>query len=258
MIREFQDDLFDQIASVVYAHEGFVEKFIGDAVVALFGAPLTHEDDPERALRTALAMRERMEGINDRWVDRLGQTLELHIGVNSGPVVAGQIAADRGGAYSVTGDTVNTASRLQVAAKPGQILVSQSTQRLAREAFDFRRLKAIKVQGKRDPVTVFELQRARLFPGQGRGVQGLAAAMVGRSSEFAQLQHVTEQLTGRPRAGRDRHRRGRHWEVAADGRVASVPGQGHSLAGGALVLRQHRGAVRAVRRPEPRYAGDYR
>ena len=94
LIREFQDDLFDQIASVVYAHEGFVEKFVGDAVVALFGAPLTHEDDPERALRTALAMRERMEGISDRWVDRLGQMLELHIGVNSGPVVAGQIAAD--------------------------------------------------------------------------------------------------------------------------------------------------------------------
>ena len=100
-------------------------------------------------------------------------------------MVAGQIAADRGGAYSVTGDTVNTASRLQVAAKPGQILVSQNTQRLAREAFDFRRLKPIKVQGKRDPVTVFELERARLFPGQGRGVQGLAAAMVGRSLEFA-------------------------------------------------------------------------
>ena len=91
LIREFQNDLFDEIASVVYAHEGFVEKFVGDAVVALFGAPLTHEDDPERALRTALTMRDRMEGINERWVDRLGQTLELHIGVNSGPVVAGQI-----------------------------------------------------------------------------------------------------------------------------------------------------------------------
>ena len=195
VIREFQDDLFDEIASVVYAHEGFVEKFVGDAVVALFGAPLTHEDDPERALRTALAMRERMEGINERWVDRLGQMLELHIGINSGPVVAGQIGGERGGAYSVTGDTINTASRLQDAAKPGQILVSQSTYRLAQEAFDFRRLKAIRVRGKRDAVTVFELQRARLFPGQGRGVRGLDSPLVGRDRELEQLKRVTEELT---------------------------------------------------------------
>ena len=195
VIREFQDDLFDEIASVVYAHEGFVEKFVGDAVVALFGAPLTHEDDPERALRTALAMRERMEGINERWVDRLGQMLELHIGINSGPVVAGQIGGERGGAYSVTGDTINTASRLQDAAKPGQILVSQSTHRLAEDAFDFRRLKAIRVRGKRDAVTVFELQRARLFPGQGRGVRGLDAPLVGRERELEQLKRVTEELT---------------------------------------------------------------
>ena len=135
--------------------------------MAVFGAPLTHEDDPERALRAALAIRERMEGISERWGDRLGrQMLELHIGLNSGPVVAGEIGPKQGGAYSVTGDTVNTASRLMDAAKPGQILVSQRTQRLAQEAFDFRRLKPIKVQGKRDAVTVFELQRARLFPGQ--------------------------------------------------------------------------------------------
>lgn len=194
LIREFVNDLFDEIASVVYAHEGFVEKFVGDAVVAVFGAPLTHEDDPERALRAALAIRERMEAINERWVDRLGQVLELHIGISSGPVVAGQIGPERGGAYSVTGDTINTASRLQDAAKPSQILVAQSTHRLAREAFDFRRLKPIKVQGKRDPVTVFELQRARLFPGQGRGLRGLTAPLVGRRREFEQLHQVTEGL----------------------------------------------------------------
>ena len=84
LIREFQDDLFDEIASVVYAHEGFVEKFVGDAVVALFGAPLTHEDDPERALRTALRCASGWKGINERWVDRLGQMLELHIGSTAG------------------------------------------------------------------------------------------------------------------------------------------------------------------------------
>ena len=241
VIREFQDDLFDEIASVVYAHEGFVEKFVGDAVVALFGAPLTHEDDPERALRTALAMRERMEGINDRWVERLGQSLELHIGINSGPVVAGQIGGERGGAYSVTGDTINTASRLQDAAKPGQILVSQSTHRLAQEAFDFQRLKPIRVRGKRDAVTVFELQRAKLFPGQGRGVRGLDAPLVGRESELEQLKHVTQELTaGRGQvaivageAGIGKSRLMAEWQRSLDKGVRYL--EGRSYAGATAV-----------------------
>jgi class 3 adenylate cyclase/tetratricopeptide (TPR) repeat protein len=196
IIREFQGDLFDQIASVVYAHEGFVEKFVGDAVVAIFGAPLTHEDDPERALRAALAMRERMNGINERWMDKLGQSMHLHIGVNSGPVVAGQIESERGGGYSVTGDTINTASRLQTAAKPSQILVTLNTYRLAREAFAFRRLRPIHVRGKREAVSVYELRRAKLYPGTSRGVSGLRSPMVGRRAELETLRRVTDGLKG--------------------------------------------------------------
>ena len=165
IIREFQDDLFDEIASVVYAYEGFVEKFVGDAVVSIFGAPLAHENDPERALRAALGMRERMEGINERWLEQLGQPMSLHIGINSGPVVAGQIGSDRGGAYAVTGDTINAASRLQNAALPGQILVSLNTYRLTHEAFTFRRLKPITVKGKRrSAFEVLSLSRPASWP----------------------------------------------------------------------------------------------
>jgi class 3 adenylate cyclase/tetratricopeptide (TPR) repeat protein len=194
VIREFQDDLFDEIASVVYAHEGFVEKFVGDAVLAIFGAPLTHEDDPERALRAALAMRERMHGINERWDVRLGESLQLHIGVNSGPAVAGEIDPEHGGGYSVTGDTINTASRLLSAAGPGQILVSGTTYRLAHEAFTFRRMKSIRVRGKRAPVAAHELVRAKLYPGSGRGVHGLNAPIVGRANEVAKLKEVAREL----------------------------------------------------------------
>jgi len=194
IIREFQDDLFDEIASVVYAHEGFVDKFVGDAVLAIFGAPLTHEDDPERALRAALAMRERMDRINERWVERLGEPLQLHIGINSGLAVAGQIGPEHGGGYSVTGDTINTASRLQTAAQPGQILVSSSTHRLAREAFTFRPLKSRKVRGKREAVAVYELIRLKLYPGSGRGISGLSAPIVGRETETETLTAVAERL----------------------------------------------------------------
>jgi adenylate cyclase len=81
-----------------------------------------------------------MEGLNRAWVYRLGQPLILHIGANTGEVVAGQIGSELGGTYAVTGDTINTASRLQTAARPGQILVSPSTRRLTHEAFAFRAL----------------------------------------------------------------------------------------------------------------------
>jgi class 3 adenylate cyclase len=91
--------------------------------MAVFGAPVTHEDDPERALRATLAMRERVEGLNRRWVERLGTPLQLHMGVNTGTVVAGELGSDVSRAYAVTGDTITTAARLQGAAQPGQILV---------------------------------------------------------------------------------------------------------------------------------------
>jgi len=132
--------------------------------------------------------------MNERWVERLGQPLQLHIGVNSGPVVAGQIGTAEGGAYSVTGDTINTASRLQNAAEPGQILVSDRTYRLAQGAFEFRELESVRVRGKRDAVAVYELRRAKLYPGAARGVKGLDAPMVGRAPEVEQLRVVADGL----------------------------------------------------------------
>src|SRR5579864_4950599 len=116
LIRAFQKDLFRDLARIIYQHEGFVEKFVGDAVLAVFGAPIAHEDDAERALRVALAMRERMAVLNRSWAERLGTSVTLHVGINTGPVVAGLIGSEivsDGGAYAVTGDTVNSASRLQ-------------------------------------------------------------------------------------------------------------------------------------------------
>jgi class 3 adenylate cyclase/tetratricopeptide (TPR) repeat protein len=237
IIREFQHDLFDEMASVVYEYEGFVEKFVGDAIVSVFGAPLTHEDDPERALRAALAIRERMEGVNQRWVKQLGQPLTIHIGINSGTVVAGEIGAEHGGGYAVTGDTINTASRLQDAAKPGQILVSLNTHRLAHEAFAFRRLKPLRVHGKREPLTVFELRRAKLYPGKSRGVRGLSAPIVGRGIELEQLQRVTDGL------------------VAGSGRVVIITGEA-GIGKSRLMMEWHASLGREVRWLEGRsYAG---
>lgn len=188
------NEVLKELAEAVYQYEGYIDKFVGDAVMAVFGAPVAHEDDPERALRTGLAMRERIEGFNRRWIDRLGEPLDVHVGVNTGPVVAGNVGPDLRLSYTVMGDTVNTAARLVDVAAPGQILISRSTYRLAQEAFTFVVHDPISVKGKREPLAVFELQRAKLLPNKSRGLRDLARAFVGRERELEQLRKVQRDL----------------------------------------------------------------
>ena len=228
-VRAFQNDLFAEMAGVVYQYEGFVEKFVGDAVMSIFGAPIAHEDDPDRALRAALAMRSRMERINARWAERLGQGMSLHIGVNTGTVVTGDLA----GAYSVTGDTVNTTARLQAAAAPDQILVSRDTYRLTREAFAYTELEPITVRGKKEPLPVYELQRAKLLPEKSRGLSDLGAAFAGREEELKALLEVGAALeAGRGRivsingeAGIGKSRLLAEWRKSLGERIRLVEGR---------------------------------
>ena len=188
-IRQLQGDLFQLMASAVERYEGFVEKFVGDAMMAIFGAPVAHEDDPERALRAALAMRERVAALNGRWAGRLGRSLALHTGIHTGPVVAGALGSSPGAAYAVTGDTVNTASRLQAAAGPGEILASRVTYRLTQHAFEFEAVGDLSMKGKAAPVAAYRLVGALAIPRPARGLEahGLVARLVGRDEELGQL-----------------------------------------------------------------------
>ena len=197
-VRAFQSDLFQEMAAAIQQYDGFVEKFVGDAVMAIFGAPVAHEDDPERALRAALAMQERMAGRNGRWQERLGKALALHVGVNTGPVVAGSIGADKGGAYAVTGNTVNTASRLQSAAPPGRILASAATWRLAQHAFAFEPAGDLQVKGKSEPVAAYRLAGLLAAPRSARGLEahGLVAPLVGREAELGKLLGAFDTMLG--------------------------------------------------------------
>jgi class 3 adenylate cyclase/tetratricopeptide (TPR) repeat protein len=183
-----------EMAIAVYQYEGYVDKFLGDAVMAVFGAPVAHEDDAERALRAALLMRERLEAFNRCQTHRLSHPLSIHIGVNTGTVIAGNVGSDLRMSYTVMGDTVNTASRLEDASKPGQILVSRDTYRLTRGAFTFLAMEPIQVRGKREPLTVYELQQAKIVPHKMRGLQNLASVFVGRESEMAQLRAVLNDM----------------------------------------------------------------
>jgi adenylate cyclase len=195
-VRAFQNALFEALAQAIARYDGFVEKFVGDAVLAVFGAPIAHEDDPERACDTALDMLERGAALSHEWAARLGRPVTLHVGIHTGPVVAGNLGGAAGAAYAVTGDTVNTAARLLAAAAPGTILVSEATQVLARHRFTFEPAGELALRGKAEPVVVHRLLGTLAEPGSARGLAalGLAAPLVGRADELDQLMAAFDRM----------------------------------------------------------------
>ena len=189
-VHEIMDGCFRLLIDEIHRHEGTINQFLGNGVMALFGAPIAHEDHAQRACHTALAIRKALEPYGESLQNRYGIDFNMRIGLNSGPVVVGSIGDDLRMDYTAKGDTVNTASRLEGAAEAGQILVSRDTYRLAREAFAFLAMEPIRVKGKRDPLMVYELHRSRVAPGKSRGLRDLSYAFVGRNHDMAQLKDI--------------------------------------------------------------------
>ncbi len=178
----------------IYKHEGTLDKIIGDGLMALFGAPVAHEDDPARACRAALGMQSALRRVNEELEPRLGVSLRIRIGINTGLVVVGSIGSDLRMDYTALGDTVNVASRLQSVAEPGTILVSRPVYEPAKPLFEYRELGSIRVKGRVEPVEIFELLNPKQKAGRVRGIAGLNAPMVGRDEELARLRKIIERL----------------------------------------------------------------
>jgi class 3 adenylate cyclase/predicted ATPase len=178
----------------IYKHEGWVDRWMGDGMMALFGAPVMHEDDPARAVRAALGMQDALRKANIDLQERLNITLRVRIGLHSGPVVVASVGSDLRMEYTALGDTVNVASRLQGAAEPGSILVSRSVFDPTEPLFEFRKLGAIQVKNRTEPIETFEAIAPHEKVGRVRGIPGLAAPMVGRGKELGQLRHLVDKL----------------------------------------------------------------
>jgi class 3 adenylate cyclase len=182
-VRSLMNACFDALVPAIRKYGGTVDKFIVDEIMALFGAPTAHENDPERALRAALEMMEALRLFNAQRNTDLG----LHFGVNTGAVIAGGIGSQQQQQYSVMGDAVNLASRLEDASDRGDIFVGPDTYRLTAPLFEFEALEPIRLKGKAEPVPIYKLLRAKAQPGRVRGLAGLESAMVGRDAELAAL-----------------------------------------------------------------------
>jgi class 3 adenylate cyclase len=198
-VKDIMNRIFEPIKQVIQKYEGFIEKFAGDAVMAIFGVPQAHEDDPIRAIKAAREIHSLVEELSPSVGKKIGQPLSMHSGINTGLVVTGEINADKG-THGVSGDALNLASRLSDQAKVGEILVGQNTYHRAAGYFTFEALEPAKVKGKTEPVQIYKVLSQKEKPTTTRRLSGVRAELVGRKVEMNELSEAIENL----RAGKGR------------------------------------------------------
>ncbi|MFD8082578.1 adenylate/guanylate cyclase domain-containing protein [Kitasatospora sp. NPDC059722] len=191
-LREVILRYFDQMHRQIEAHGGTVEKFIGDAVMAVFGVPVIREDDAHRALAAALAMLEDLADLNTELDATLGVRLDVRIGVNTGQVVAGSDASAR--QALISGETVNIAARLQTRAAPGQVLIGPQTLRAAGPAAQVHEVGPLQLKGKAEPVTAYRL--VGLDEDDPELLRRFDVPLVGRTRELARLDAALARVAG--------------------------------------------------------------
>ncbi len=194
-LREVMTRYFDAMRGELERHGGVVEKFIGDAVMAVFGLPVLHEDDALRAVRAAAGMQRALDELNEELDRHWGVRLANRTGVNTGQVISGDPSA---GQRLVTGDAVNVAARLEQAAGQNEVLLGELTYRLVRDYVDVEEVEPLELKGKSEPVPAFQLQSVREDAERPRR---LDAPMVGREQELAILNDAYRDSVDAGRAG---------------------------------------------------------
>ncbi len=205
-VKEITSGVFGEISQVINKYEGFVEKFVGDAVMAIFGVPMAHEDDPVRAIRAAREIHELVEGLSSEIEKKIGQPISMHTGINTGLVVTGEVDTKKG-THGVSGDTINLASRICSLAKAREILVGPDTYRQAEGHFSFESLGPTTVKGKSEPVKIHKVLSRKKKPTTIHRLSGLRADLVGRRAEITELREAVENL---------RKRKGRIFSIIGD------------------------------------------
>ena len=193
-------EAFTRMNRTIERYDGTIARLMGDGVLAFFGAPVAHEDDPERAVRCGLDM--------VRAIDELGaaqhalgalsaSALRVRVGINTGPVVVGVVGTDTAHEYTAMGDAVNVAARMQATARPGSVLITAATHRFVSPLVEAVDVGLLELKGKSDAVHAYEITGLRAGATRTRGILGVRAPMIGRDAQLARLQEVFEVVRAR-------------------------------------------------------------
>jgi class 3 adenylate cyclase len=215
-LRGLLSAFFDEMAQQIRAFGGMVEKYAGDAIMAVFGVPQVHEDDAERAVRAAVAMRESLVQLNPMFEQEYGARLELRVGIATGEAVA---VTEPTRELMVTGEVTNLAARLQTAG--GGIVLCPETFRLVRPLVEANSTGPLELKGFLAPVTAHIVSGLRPSSTT-RGVPGLSSPLVGREHEMAKLRLCGEELVRGRGSDRVHHWRGGHRKIAPEERAARL------------------------------------
>jgi class 3 adenylate cyclase/tetratricopeptide (TPR) repeat protein len=194
-VTEIMNGAFAVLNAAVARYDGTIARLMGDAVLALFGAPVAHEDDAERAVRAGLEIVTAARVYGQQVRQAYGVEFNVRVGINSGLAVLAFVGDELKTEYTAMGDTTNVAARMQSAADPGTVLISAETHRLVTHLFDFTPRGPIEVKGKSVPIESYEVVAPRATPGKPRGLEGLSSPLVGRDVELLELRHKLEALS---------------------------------------------------------------
>ncbi|NIS80066.1 MAG: AAA family ATPase [Anaerolineales bacterium] len=181
--KEVVSGAHHRVSEAIYRYEGTIAQLLGDGVLAFFGAPLTHEDDPIRAVHAALDIQESI-GEYSRELAGYVDDFQVRIGINTGTVVIGEIGTDLHMEYLAIGDAVNVAARVETAAEPGCVLLSEDTARLVGGVFKLKDLGQLEAKGKVDLIQVYEVEGVKADPERRMGVESVRSPYVGREREM--------------------------------------------------------------------------
>ena len=197
---EIMNEVFRYMIAPVEEYGGMVARLMGDAVLAFFGAPLAHEDDPQRAVLAGLGIINGIRPFIRQFEQDYGLEFNVRVGINTGPVVVGEMGTGQSGEYTAMGDAINLAARMEQTAAPGTVQIAEDTYRLIAPLFDVWDLGGIEVKGKDAPVQAYRVLGLEPQPGRLRGLEGIRSPLVGREREIGRLRDI---LTGL----RDNHSR---------------------------------------------------
>lgn len=190
--KEFMGKLFAEISGIIGRYDGFTEKYVGDAIMAVFGALKTHEDDPIRAIKAAQEIHEKVKDLH-REFERIRSPFYMQTGIDTGLAITGEMDI-RKGTHGILGGTINMASRLQALAKADEIIVGSETFRHSQGYFHFEQMEPVKVKGRDLFVTPYRVLEAKIDPRKTRSLIGVRSDLVGRAEEIKAIKVAVSDL----------------------------------------------------------------